>query len=88
MTNNDKRQRNHKSHDKRINRNQRSKHRSNFTLVNVLSVFKSNDRYKLLYKLEQIPMRNYITFITCLIQYRCSVQHMSVHKLLQLFCHH
>ena len=51
----DKKQRNNRSHGKHINRNQRVKHRINYTLDN-LSIFKNNGRYQLLCKLGQIPI--------------------------------
>ena len=49
----DKRLRNKRSHGKRKNRNQRIKHRINYTLVDLLSIIKHNGRHQVLCKLGQ-----------------------------------
>lgn len=52
----DKRNRNQRSHGKRINRNKRVKQRTNFSLKELLIIFKNNGRHQLLCKLGVIPI--------------------------------
>ena len=52
----DKRKRNNRSHGLRINRNKRAKHRTNFSLKDLLVIFKNNGRHQLLCKLGIISI--------------------------------
>ena len=84
----DKKQRNNRSHGKRINRNQRVKHLINYTLGKLLSIFKNNGRHQLLCKLGQIPISKLhdifkecdtISFFSPLYEYS---------RIITAFCHH
>lgn len=84
----DKRLRNNRSHGKRKNRNQRIKHRINYTLADLLSIIKNNGRHQVLCKLGQIPISKlYAIFLECdKISFFSPFYEYT--RIITAFCHH